>query len=140
MPPRLNIYPWAETKGLCKILQDPSIWSPIFPESDDRQAVKRAAKKTPTTQNLPQVKVFNSTDDKVFGTIVVELLASPTGRKELAKELGKGFREFRLNKFIARGLYYKHLEKYQDRIPSFDEICEQHTKEWHLVPAKLADW
>ena len=97
MPSRLNVYPWSDTKGLCKILQDPSLWGPIFPKPEDRQVVKSAAKKTPTTRNLPQVKVFNVTSDEVFGTVVATLLASPTGRKELAKEFSKGFGgEFRI--------------------------------------------
>ena len=97
MPPRPNIYPWADTKGLCKILRDPSIWGSSFPKPEDRQIVKSAAKKTPTTRNLPQVKVFNVTSDEVFGTVVATLLASPTGRKELAKEFSKGFGgEFRI--------------------------------------------
>jgi hypothetical protein len=86
MSSRIKAYPWSEAKGLCKILRDPAIWGSSFPKLEARQVVKGAAKKTPAIRNLPQVRVFNVTDDEAFGSIVIEVLASPTGRKELDKE------------------------------------------------------
>lgn len=141
MRSRFEGYPWTDAKGLCSILRNPSIWGPIFPKSDDRQAAKRAAKRTPVIQNLPYVKVFNVTSDTVFGTVIIELLTSPTGRKELDKEFSKRFKGLQFRKSIAERIYYHHLAQYEGKIPRFDEICEKRTdKSWHFVPANLRAW
>src|SRR5215813_4028977 len=141
MPPRLKAYPWSDTKGLCTILRDPSIWGPMFPKSGDRQAVKSAAKRTPAIQNLPHVKVFNVTDDDVSSKVIIELLASPTGRKELDKEFSKRFKGLKFKKSLAERLYYHHLAQYEGRIPRLEEVCEKRTdKGWYFVPAKLKAW
>ena len=141
MSSRIKAYPWSETKGLCKILRDPSIWSLSFPNLETRQIVKSAAKKAPTTRNLPQVKRIDVTDDETFGSAVIELLLSQAGRRELEKEFAKRFDNFRLRTFIARRLYDHYLSQYEGKIPEQDEICEnRQTKGWQFVPANLLSW
>lgn len=137
----VKVYPWSDARGLCKILRNPSIWSASFPTLEARQMVKDAAKKASPTRNLPQVRVFKVTNDKTFGTVVVELLASPAGRKALDKVFSNRFDESRLNVTIAERLYDHHLEKHADRIPRSEEIFEKHPDNLlHFIPDKFAAW
>src|SRR5262249_28200207 len=141
MSSRVKAYPWSEDKGLCKVLGVPSLWGPSFPAFKDRHVIKSAAKRTPALRNLSQVKVFNVADNEAFGSIVIELLASPVGRKELDKEIAKRFDNLRLNTFIAKHLYDHHLAQYEGEIPRTDEICDnRQAKGWQFVPANLLSW
>jgi hypothetical protein len=141
MSSRIKAYPWSEAKGLCKVLRDPSIWSLSFPNLETRQIVKGAAQKAQTTKNLPQVKRLNVTDDETFGSVVVELLSSQTGRRELEKEFtNKRFDEFRLKTSLSKRLYEHYLSQYEGKIPRQDEICENQPKGWQFVPANLLSW
>src|SRR5215813_7125155 len=141
MSSRVKAYPWSEDKGLCKVLRDPSIWSLSFPKPEARQVVKSAAKKAPTTRNLPQVKILNVTNDETFGSVVVELLSSQAGRKELKKQFTKRSDDFRLKTFIAKRLYEHCLSQHEGKIPKQEEICEnRQMKGWQLIPANLLSW
>src|SRR2546422_7187242 len=108
MSSRIKAYPWSEAKGLCQILRDPSIWSASFPELRTRQMVKDVVKKAAPTWKLPQVRVLTVTDDKTFGTVVVELLASSAGRIALGKAFSNRFDESRLKVSLAKRLYDHH--------------------------------
>ena len=141
MASRIKAYPWSETKGLCKILQDPFVWSTSFPGLEARQMVKDAAKKVQPSRNVRQVRVFKVTDDEKFGTVVIELLASQAGRKALGKVFSNRFDESRLNASIAKRLYEHHLEKHANKLPNSDQLLDKNrNNSQHFVAERFATW
>ncbi len=136
------VFPWANTFGLAKALNDSELWAFVFSASTigknsdgARHAVKRIIKKFASTES----GVVSIERDESFGLALSALMASPAGRSELYTYLDECLSVSQGRPWIASKLYAFAMRV--GKAPTFDEIAEERDdKRAYLHLGKFRNW
>ena len=131
----MAVYPVDDEGPLCALFDDPTYWSTIFTDPEDRQAAKRALKRIPNRGGFGTVIKIDR--DEVIGRVIHTLVKTAAGRLALHYELSRRLDEYENepDDMIAQVLFqtlseekkwFKPLEK---RLVEDDEELRFLTKE-----------
>lgn len=144
--PRLpSVFPWSNTYGLCRALDDAALWSWVISEENltnaryARKSIKLLCKRHRLRSPSGVPLCIAVDDDLSFGYALVELMRAPHGRADLMCE----FRES--SSFTdVEWHFFRKIYTYATReiggVPSLAVIFDRHGEESSLAPERLAAW
>lgn len=135
-------FPWSNSFGLAKALNDPELWAFVFSAStigktagEARRDVKRIIKKYTSSGS----GVVSIDRDDAFGQSLTRLMANPGGRSQLYAHLDERLAGSSGRQWIASQIY--EFARRVGTAPTFEEIAEEREdKRAYLHLERFRDW